>query len=231
MTQQLPPSTVENQANPQQQVILVRNTASGFEQGVAAIAGLLTAGPLGALASWGTIRGLQGKWLPWFVIGVPAAPVLGLLQLGMGIGGLGILGTMMNSTPSTPSTPPAEERLMPSEPEAPAPSYTPNSSLTNTSWETCFSSVFPGSDGRETKEFGCKVTNPEPGFVNVTWSDGVESTFVNYDGDGFDSVRNVKTGHLDYGTIKYVTHEGNKYMHFESDKGGESWIPVTNMNY
>ena len=42
--------------------VLVRQTASGFEQGIAAIAGLLTAGPIGALASWGTIRGLQGKW-------------------------------------------------------------------------------------------------------------------------------------------------------------------------
>ena len=61
--------------------VLVRNTATGFEQGIAATAGFLTAGPLGALASWGVIRGVQGKWTPWVILGYPAAPVLGLVQL------------------------------------------------------------------------------------------------------------------------------------------------------
>lgn len=61
--------------------VLVRNTATGFEQGIAATAGFLTAGPLGALASWGVIRGVQGKWTPWVILGIPAAPVLGLIQL------------------------------------------------------------------------------------------------------------------------------------------------------
>ena len=31
--------------------VLVRQTATGFEQGIAAVAGLLTCGPIGALAS------------------------------------------------------------------------------------------------------------------------------------------------------------------------------------
>lgn len=66
--------------NNQQQVI-VRQTASGFEQGVAATAGLLTAGPIGALASWGVLRGLQGKWAPWFVLGVPSVFVINFVNL------------------------------------------------------------------------------------------------------------------------------------------------------
>ena len=43
--------------------------------------GLFTAGPLGAVASWGTIRGTQGKWAPWAMLGCVGAPVLGILQL------------------------------------------------------------------------------------------------------------------------------------------------------
>jgi len=70
--------------------VIVRQSATGFEQGIAAIIGLCTAGPLGALASWGTLRGLQGKWTPWFLLGLPAAPVLlvgQLVVLGVVVGG------------------------------------------------------------------------------------------------------------------------------------------------
>ena len=63
------------------QRVLVRQTATGFEQGIAALAGLCTAGPLGALASWGAIRGLQGKWTPWVILGVPSAVVLNAVQI------------------------------------------------------------------------------------------------------------------------------------------------------
>ena len=63
------------------QRVLVRQTATGFEQGIAALAGLCTAGPLGALASWGAIRGLQGKWTPWFILGIPSAVVLNAVQI------------------------------------------------------------------------------------------------------------------------------------------------------
>ena len=59
---------------------LIRNSVTGFEQGIAAVAGLLTAGPIGALASWGTIRGLQGKWTPWFVIGIPLCVIINLIN-------------------------------------------------------------------------------------------------------------------------------------------------------
>ena len=53
------------------QRVVVRESATGFEQGIAAVASLMTAGPLGSLAAWGALRGLQGKWTPWFILGVP----------------------------------------------------------------------------------------------------------------------------------------------------------------
>lgn len=64
-----------------QTAVMVRQTASGFEQGVAVFAGFFTAGPLGALASWGALRGLQGKWAPWFILGVPAAVTINIINL------------------------------------------------------------------------------------------------------------------------------------------------------
>ena len=64
-----------------EQRVMVRQTATGFEQAVAGLAGLFTAGPLGALAAWGALRGLQGKWAPWVILGIPAAPVLLMGQL------------------------------------------------------------------------------------------------------------------------------------------------------
>ena len=64
-----------------QERVLVRSTATGFEQTIAAMAGFFTAGPVGALASWGALRGLQGKWAPWFVLGVPAAVAINIVQL------------------------------------------------------------------------------------------------------------------------------------------------------
>ena len=59
----------------------MRSTATGFEQGIAALAGLFTAGPLGSLAAWGAIRGLQGKWAPWFILGIPASITISVVQL------------------------------------------------------------------------------------------------------------------------------------------------------
>ena len=64
-----------------QERVLVRSTATGFEQGIAATAGFFTAGPLGSLAAWGALRGLQGKWAPWFILGIPASVVLNVVQL------------------------------------------------------------------------------------------------------------------------------------------------------
>ena len=64
-----------------QERVLVRSTATGFEQGIAAMAGLFTAGPLGSVAAWGALRGLQGKWAPWFILGIPASVALNVVQL------------------------------------------------------------------------------------------------------------------------------------------------------
>ena len=62
---------------------LIRGSVTGFEQGVAALAGLFTAGPLGALASWAAIRGVQGKWTPWFILGIPSAIAINGFYLGV----------------------------------------------------------------------------------------------------------------------------------------------------
>ncbi len=64
-----------------QERVLVRSTATAFEQGIAAMAGLFTAGPLGSLAAWGALRGLQGKWAPWFILGIPASVAINVVQL------------------------------------------------------------------------------------------------------------------------------------------------------
>ena len=60
--------------------VMVRQTVTGMEQCIAAGAGLITAGPLGAAAAWGMIKGVQGKWAPWTVAGFVAAPVLAFVQ-------------------------------------------------------------------------------------------------------------------------------------------------------
>ena len=63
------------------QRILIRNTVTGFEQGIAVLAGLFTGGPIAAIASWGAIRGLQGKWTPWFILGIPSCVVINLINI------------------------------------------------------------------------------------------------------------------------------------------------------
>ncbi len=50
---------------------------------VAAALGLLTAGPLGALAGWWAIRLQKGKWNLWIVTGLVAAPLLLTIQLAL----------------------------------------------------------------------------------------------------------------------------------------------------
>ena len=63
------------------QVVKVVTVATNAEQIAAAGLGLITGGPLGALASWGCIRAFAGKWTPWMLVGTVAAPVLLLGQL------------------------------------------------------------------------------------------------------------------------------------------------------
>jgi hypothetical protein len=93
-------TTTPDPITPNTERVMVRNTVTGFEQGIAALTGLLTAGPVGALASWGVIRGLQGKWAPWAILGIPAAPVLGFIQLAT-------LGAILESTNPSPSYTPS----------------------------------------------------------------------------------------------------------------------------
>jgi len=95
--------------------------------------------------------------------------------------------------------------------------------------DQCFSSVYQGSTGEDSKAFRCSVSNPKPGYVNVLWDDGVKTTFINHAGPNDQLVVDGK--HTYTGTIDYVYHEGQKYLHFTSDKGSENWIPTTNMNY
>ena len=73
------PTVVQDPIDSSQRV-LVRNTVTGFEQGIAAVIGLFTAGPIGALAAWGTIRGVQGKWTPWVLLGIPLSIVINLIN-------------------------------------------------------------------------------------------------------------------------------------------------------
>ncbi len=91
-------TTTPDPITPNVERVLVRNTVTGFEQGIAATAGLFTAGPLGALASWGAIRGVQGKWTPWFVLGVPAMVVINVVN----IAALAMLGSAMPDAEYTP---------------------------------------------------------------------------------------------------------------------------------
>ena len=74
--------------NAEGQVVKVVSVASDGEQIAAGAIGLITAGPLGALAAWGAIRMFAGKWTPWMVVGFVAAPVLGITQLAV-ISGIG----------------------------------------------------------------------------------------------------------------------------------------------
>ena len=74
--------------NAEGQVTKIVQVASDGEQIAAGAIGLITAGPLGALAAWGAIRMFAGKWTPWMLVGFFAAPVLGMTQLAV-LGGIG----------------------------------------------------------------------------------------------------------------------------------------------
>lgn len=59
----------------------MKSTVPPFEQLVATLSGFLCAGPLGALAAWGSIRALKGNWIPWLVLGFSTTPFLILVQM------------------------------------------------------------------------------------------------------------------------------------------------------
>jgi len=114
-------TTTPDPITPNTERVMVRSTVTGFEQGIAALTGLLTAGPVGALASWGVIRGVQGKWAPWAILGIPAAPILGFIQLAT-------LGAILESSSPSPSYTPSntsqiQQESLYSAPQSSLPSY------------------------------------------------------------------------------------------------------------
>jgi hypothetical protein len=84
------------------QAAVVRGEVTGFEQGIAALAGLFTAGPLGALASWAAINGVQGKWAPWFILGIPSAIAINAFYFGLFTLYLGVANRQQPMPVSTP---------------------------------------------------------------------------------------------------------------------------------
>jgi hypothetical protein len=58
------------------ELLEIHEVSAWRQQLGAAAAGLLTAGPIGLIASLITFRKLEGNWLPWTLIGVLAAPPL-----------------------------------------------------------------------------------------------------------------------------------------------------------
>lgn len=145
MTQQ-PNVTVETSV-PGQQAVLVQAAVTGGEQVIAGVAGLVCAGPLGALASWGAIRSLQGKWGPWTVLGIVTSPILAVGQLV----GLGLIGASLSDT-SPSYTPPAQETSSASR-------YT----------DVCY---FNGESTR-----ALVIASSESDILRTEWSDGVVSVF------------------------------------------------------
>jgi len=140
--------------------VLVRNTVTGFEQGIAATAGLFTAGPLGALASWATIRGVQGKWTPWFILGVPSAVVLNVIQLA-------VLGALVESgQPSRDYSPQqtssVQQENLYSSPQSSLPSY----NVSNTGGTTLVSKCRQLKQAQSNSEFG--------EVFNISYSIGAE---------------------------------------------------------
>ena len=138
------------------QRVMVRQTVTGFEQGIAALGGLLTAGPLGAVAAWGSIRGLQGKWTPWAVLGCVGAPLCIGVQVGafsalMDAGSSSDSGSYETSRYEAPAP---EARPEPTYQPAPAPEAQPAATANKAA--TC---DFPTDDtvsGRDT--YRCSVT-------------------------------------------------------------------------
>jgi hypothetical protein len=73
-----PPTPRRKTLSPFRATVFCHPTAhvTGTEQAVAGIFGFLTAGPVGYMASVATIRSTEGKWFPWFALGIVAAPIL-----------------------------------------------------------------------------------------------------------------------------------------------------------
>ena len=62
------------------ELLQLQETKQWRDKFLAALAGLLTAGPLGLVASIVVFERLKSSWIPWALIGVVAAPPLAYAQ-------------------------------------------------------------------------------------------------------------------------------------------------------
>ena len=95
LTKQMTNEIISN--NAEGEVVKVVSVVTNAEQIAAAGIGLVTGGPLGAVAAWGSIRALAGKWTPWMLVGAFAAPVLMAMQVVTA-------GALLSASVSTPAT-------------------------------------------------------------------------------------------------------------------------------
>ena len=70
-----------------------------FETLVAGTTGLFTGGPIGAVAAGIAINGFQGKWIPWFVFGIPATIAVNVVNIGL----VGVMNTEVPYSPAVTS--------------------------------------------------------------------------------------------------------------------------------
>jgi hypothetical protein len=125
-------SDIESPLEEGQTATLVRGSVTGFEQGIAALAGLFTAGPLGALASWAAIRGVQGKWTPWFILGIPSAIAINAFYFGVFI----IFGSAYNRIQESSSNSTASPAVQQLTQPAAGTANSPTSAVTSSEYAT-----------------------------------------------------------------------------------------------
>ena len=168
--------------------------AGGGEQVGAAVLGLCTAGPIGAVAAWGVIKLFGGKWLPWMMTGVVAAPVLAITQLGA-VGGIG-LGALFNAADSY-EAPVETVRTAPTGRINSAPTYTPTVVPTYTPTvegqaNKAGDAVFTNADGETTTYTYTSQYRGAASYL-VTYSDGLKVSYEIYpSGNGFVRTKDSK---------------------------------------
>ena len=80
-----------------EEVTIIRKDVTWFETCVAGGVGLFTGGPIGALAAGASLRGLQGKWVVWALLGIPGTIVVNALNLSLGLSGAGLMSNYSSS--------------------------------------------------------------------------------------------------------------------------------------
>lgn len=87
--------------------------------------------------------------------------------------------------------------------------------------DTCYTTAYPGSNGLNSKEYGCNITYNDHS-IDVEWSDGVTTRF-NFWSDGYTIDGN---GSSENATMEMVIWEGKEYYYFVAEKGASTWIPA-----